>query len=239
MRLATYRLLGKSLLEQGRHSDAADLFQRVHSVAPDDFLAHVGMAIIREDEANLDGAIWHMERAFEVQSSNAIIQEELRRLYGRRDGLEPAKIQYTRGALARTYMRGGLYPQAIAELQAALAEEPDRLDLQALYAEALWRNNDRPEAAEACTSLLEKLPYCRQANLIMADILRHSGQGQQAGYFRQRVEAVDPYEAFVLTTVDGDDVDAVPDHAVRIQKFQWSPAGEGERPGAGPEWMSA
>ena len=64
--LDTYRMLGKALLEKGRHGDAADIFQRVLSVMPDDFISHVGMSIVREDEANLDAAIWHMERAFEA-----------------------------------------------------------------------------------------------------------------------------------------------------------------------------
>jgi predicted Zn-dependent protease len=234
-----YRMLGKALLEQGRHSDAADIFQRVHSVAPDDFVAHVGMAIIREDETNLDGAIWHMERAFEAQPANAVIQEELRRLYGRRDGLEPPKIHYTRGALARTYFKGGLYPQAIAELQGGLADEPDRLDLRVLYADVLWRNNQKQEAAEACSAILQKLPYCRLANHIMANLLRASGQMDQYRYYQERVEAVDPYEAFADASADGDGAAAVPAQAVRVQKFQWSPQAEGPRAGSGPEWMSA
>src|SRR5512146_2603549 len=93
--IETYRLLGKAFLESQRYSDAADIFQRVLSSVPDDFVAHVGMSIIREDEGNLNEAIWHMERAFEVQPANAAIQEELRRLYGRRDGVEPLKARLT------------------------------------------------------------------------------------------------------------------------------------------------
>lgn len=58
----TYRLMGKALLEAQRFSDASDVFHRVLSTAPDDFIAHLGMSIIREDESNLDGAIWHIDR---------------------------------------------------------------------------------------------------------------------------------------------------------------------------------
>src|SRR5512135_2403944 len=110
--IATYRLIGKAHLEQQRISDATDIFQRVLSAIPDDFVSQVGMSIIREDENNLDAAIWHMERAFEAQPYNAAIQDELRRLYGRRDGIEPQKARLTRGALARMYARGDLYQQA-------------------------------------------------------------------------------------------------------------------------------
>ena len=124
--LGTYRLLGKANLEAKRYSDAADIFQRVLSSQPEDFVSNVGMSIIREDEGNLDAAIWHMERAFEVQPSNQAIQDELRRLYGRRDGIEPPKIRLTRGALARMYAHGGLHDQAIAELRASLSTDPQR-----------------------------------------------------------------------------------------------------------------
>ena len=81
------------------------------------------MSIIREDEGNLDEAIWHMERAFEAQPSNAAIQSELQRLYGRRDGVTPPRIRMTRGALAHMYMQGELYPQAISETRAVLDED--------------------------------------------------------------------------------------------------------------------
>ena len=60
--------------------------------APDDFVSHVGLSIIADDQNKLDDAIWHMERAFEVQPSNAAIQGELQRLFGRRDGVQPPKI---------------------------------------------------------------------------------------------------------------------------------------------------
>ncbi len=59
-----YRLMAKAYLELQRYGDAADVFQRVLSSIPDDFVSQLGMSIIREDEGNLDAAIWHMERAY-------------------------------------------------------------------------------------------------------------------------------------------------------------------------------
>src|SRR5512147_1282324 len=99
--LETYRQLGKSLLEKGQHGDAADVFQRILSADPNDFVAHIGLSIIREEDSQLDQALWHMERAFELAPSNAAVQAELRRLYNRRDGVEPSRIRLNRGALAR------------------------------------------------------------------------------------------------------------------------------------------
>jgi len=92
-----YRSLGKPCLKEGiRRGERC--FSRVLSVFPDDFVAHVGMSIIRENEGNLDAAIWHMELAYDIQPSNPILTEELRRLFGRRDGVQPPKIRMTAGS---------------------------------------------------------------------------------------------------------------------------------------------
>ncbi len=181
--LDTYRLLGKAYLEAKRYGDAADLFQRVLSAIPDDFVAHIGMSIVREDEGNLDASIWHMERAFETNPANPAIQQELRRLIGKRDGLEPHKVRLTRGALARMYAHGELYPQAIAELRSALQEDPDRPDLQVLLANLYWRTDQKEQAAEVGQQILEKLPYCRDANRIAAGFLQGIGRTDEATAF--------------------------------------------------------
>ena len=85
--IEAYRLLGKAYLESKRYTEAVDIFQRVLMSVPDDFVSHVGLSIIADDQSKLDDAIWHMERAFETQPSNAAIQGELQRLFGRRDGV--------------------------------------------------------------------------------------------------------------------------------------------------------
>ncbi len=191
--IETYRLLGKAFLEQGRHGDAADVFQRVLSAIPEDWLSHVAMAIVREDESNLDMAIWHMERAYEVNPSNPTVQAEVRRLRGRRDGVEPPKLRLTRSALARMYIKGGLYGQAIAEIRSALNEDPDRPDLQILLASALFDSGAAQEAADICTTILQKLPYCLEANRVMGMALLASNKPEEAEKLFQRIESLDPH----------------------------------------------
>src|SRR5512136_2827280 len=78
--LETYRQLGKAYLEYKRYPDVADIFTRVLVAVPDDFVANVGMSIIRDEENKLDDAIWHMERGFETQTSHIAIENELKRL---------------------------------------------------------------------------------------------------------------------------------------------------------------
>jgi tetratricopeptide (TPR) repeat protein len=192
----TYRLLGKAYLEEKRYGDASDILQRVLSSIPEDFIAHVGMSIIREDEGNFDAAIYHMERAFETQPSNHAIQDELRRLHTNRDGVEPPRIRLTRGALARMYAHGHLYDQAIAELLAAISEDAQRFDLQTLLAEMYYQTGKKVDSAETCTKILEKLPYCLKANQLLTMILEENDREDDALRYRQRWEALDPYAAF-------------------------------------------
>jgi tetratricopeptide (TPR) repeat protein len=236
--LDVYRLLGKAYLEAKRYGDSADIFQRVLSAVPDDFVAHIGMAIVREDEGNLDAAIWHMERAFETNPANPAIQQELKRLIGRRDGLEPHKVRLTRGALARMYAHGDLFPQAIAELRSALQEDADRPDLQVLLAEMYWRTEQRAEAAEVCNQVLQKLPYCREANRILAAILHASGKVDEAAAYHRRLAALDPYAAYVENvTVDPGTVDA---NSMRLERLEWQ-AGRPlpAAPAPAPDWASS
>jgi tetratricopeptide (TPR) repeat protein len=211
----TYRLLGKAYLEAKRHGEASDIFQRVLSSVPDDFVAHIGMSIIREDEGNTDAAIWHMERAFEAQPSNRAVQDELRRLYGEREGFQPPKVRLTRGALARMYAHGDLYAQAISELRGALSDDGNRPDLQVLLARMYFLTNRHNEATEICNQVLEKLPYCLYANHLMADILGNQDPAAAEVYLN-RVRELDPYAAQTSTL---EPAESIPGNTVMVERL--------------------
>ncbi len=235
MYIETYRLLGKALLEVRRYGDAADIFQRILMAVPDDFVAHVGMSIIRDDEAKIDEAIWHMERAFEIQPSNPSIQSELKRLYGRRNGIEPRKVRLTRDALANMYTQGELYHQAISEIRSVMAEDANRPDLQVMLARAYYRAGQKVEATEMSMALLKKYPYCLDALRVLVDILPGTGRAEDAKVYRQRVEQLDPYTAFVKDSVfQSDQVD---DSAVSLQRLEYQPVDQAEA--IQPGWTSS
>jgi len=229
----TYRLLGKAYLESQRYGDAADIFQRILSSVPDDFVAHIGMSLIREDEGNLEAATWHMERAGDTQPSNQAIQSELRRLYARRDGYEPPRVRITRGGLARMYLKGKIYSQAITELRAALTEDPERVDLQVTLARAYMLADQRVEAAETCSAILQKLPYCLEANRILAEILKNTERAAKSQAYLNRVHQLDPYSAFL--SEQAPTPDKVPDDAVILDKLDWKP-GISLLPDTRPDW---
>ena len=232
----TYRLMGKALLEAQRFSDASDVFHRVLSSVPDDFIAHLGMSIIREDEKNLDGAIWHMERSFEVQPSNAAVQVELRRLYGLRDGVSPQKIQLTRGALARMSAKSNLFSQAIAELRAALSDDPQRPDLQVVLAEMYAQSGSRMEAIETCNSLISKLPYCLVANRLLAEILPETERAERAQEFKDRLFELDPYYAHLSPVAQS--VDQVSEGAVTIERHDYTGESPVDQVSEQPAWAA-
>ncbi len=217
--LEAYRLLGKAFLELGRNDDAADIFKRLLLAVPDDFMAHIGMAVIFDERNDVDSALWHMERAFEVQPANAAVQKELRRLYALQRGTEMPKIRMTRGALARMYIKGELYQQGIAELQAILAESPERYDLQVLLALAWFQAQQPIKAAEAASEVLKQYPYCLDANRIMTEIASSEVEQQKTQFYRRRVIELDPYAAFVKDSVF--ESDQVPDAAVSLERLEY------------------
>jgi tetratricopeptide (TPR) repeat protein len=227
----TYRLLGKAFLEQQKYSEAADVLQRVLSVFPDDFISQIGMSIIREDEGNLDSAIWHMERAFEVQNSNSAVQDELRRLYGRRDGKEPARIRLTRGTLVRMYIRGGLFPQAVAEIRAALNEDSNRLDLETVLVRALALANRKTEATEVATNLIQKLPYCYEANRLLAEVLPGTSRIDDAKIYMDRILSLDPYA--VIPSMKHLASSSNGFRTIKLDRLDWKPSTATSEP---PDW---
>jgi len=217
--LETYRLLGKAYLEAKRHNEAVDIFSRVLVSEMNDFVAQVGMSIIRDEQNKLDDAIWHMERAFETQPSNAAIQGELQRLYGRRDGSQPPRIRMTRGALAHMYMQGELYPQAISETKSILEEDQGRTDMLALLAKAYFKSGQKNDAADAASVALKRYPYCLDANRVLAEILSVD-RPESAEIYRKRVFELDPYAA----QADGSVFlsDEVSDAAVMLEQLDWN-----------------
>ncbi len=230
--LPVYRLLGKAMVEAGRHDLAEDMFLRVLSGDPEDFVARVGMSIIADHRGDLQRAIWHMERAFELEPNNDAIQDELRKLYSRRDGVEPPRLHLTRAGLARLYLRGNLLSRAVEELRALVAEEPGRIDLWVALAEACWRNDQRVQAEEACLHVLEELPYCLKANLILGEIWARSGR-EEGRVHLERAEALDPEHQEAVRLL-GDSSPLEP-REIRLPRLEYVLPEAAER----PAWMVA
>ncbi len=219
----TYRLLGKAYLENGQNSNAADIFQRVLSAVPDDFISHVGMSVIREEEGNLPASVAHMEKAFEAQPYNSEIQVELKRLYGKRDGFEPPKIRLTQGALARILVRGDLTKQGIAELRSVIKDFPERYDLKVILMESYLAGNQLANAIDTASDILKKFPYNLEANRIMARSLKTHDHPKEMAICTKRLYALSPYEAYI--SEHAPTIEDVPDRAITIEELDWEKDG--------------
>jgi len=211
----TYRLLGQAYLENQNYTEAADIFLRLLSSVPSDYIAHAGLSTIREGEGNFDRAIWHLERAYELHPASQTLQAELLRLYRRRDGIEPPRIRLSRVAQARMYLRGTFYSQAIAELHVALAEDPERIDVQVLLASACAQAGLKEEAAQISLAVLKKLPYCLETTRLLVEYYVASGEQEKANFHRQRLQALDPYAGLVSQRTPN--AVQVPDQAVSLE----------------------
>ena len=238
----TYRLLGRALLEAGYFDEAADTYERVLSSVPDDSASHVAMSVLREEQGDLEGALWHMERAFELEPSNSAVQGELQRLYRTRNGVAPEKLYLNRGALVRIHVRDGQYEQAVQEIRQLLEEDPSRLDLEVVLARTYYLMGDKQRAIETSQSIVEKSPYCFEANRILAELLPATADREKAQDALQRLLALDPYAS--LGHLTGEEV-TLP--SVGEAERPTAPSGTGPaqpEPAIGeeeelPAWLSA
>lgn len=216
------RLLGQAYLENKKYPEATDCFEKVISIVPDDFVSHVAFSSIKEEERDLDAAIFHMELAFDSQPSNNIVQQEIKRLIGKRDGTPPEKINLSRGALVRMYAKGELYQQAINEINAALSLNPQRIDLKVLLAEMLVKSNSPVQAAELCNQIVEMLPFCLVPNQILYQIYLENGLSENSKSVLDRLISINPYYSWIVPLSTS--VEDVPDEKIEIEKIEYTSA---------------
>ncbi|MBN1246456.1 MAG: hypothetical protein JXC32_02305 [Anaerolineae bacterium] len=186
--VGAYYLLGKLMLEVDLPGLAIDMFRRALSADPEHLMARIGLGLAHERANDLDASIWNLERALELDPSNAEISDELRRMYGRRDGTEPDYITQSRAGLARLYIRGDRPGRAGLELRKLLDEEPARPDLMTALAEAYWRDGQLVQASEISQEILDKMPYNCKANLLLGSLWVNSGQDEGWTYLNRAQE---------------------------------------------------
>ncbi len=216
------RLLGQAYLEEKNFTEALPYFEKVISFIPDDFVSHVGISSIKEEDRDINSAIFHMELAFDTQPSNNIVQEELKRLINKRDGVKPPKINLSKGALIRMYMKGDLLQQALNEIESAVSSSPNRMDFQVLLASVLYSSNSKVQAAETCNQIIERLPYCLEANRILFKIYLENGMQEQASIVKDRLVTLNPYYQFVDSPKT--EVEEIPDERVELERLSYTSA---------------
>lgn len=191
----TLCLLGQACLGKGMSQLALGLFQRSLGADPENVAARVGLATIHAAEGSLPEAVWHMERAYEFAPGDTKVRSELQRMYVARDGEAP-ELKLTRGGLARLYARNGMYGKAVTEFKAILQQDPDLPHVRVAIAEALWHEGRRVEAVESCLDLLDVLPNCLKAHLILGEVWMRSGHEDAGREKLDLARALDPENTF-------------------------------------------
>ncbi len=190
--IETYCLLGEACLEMELYREAIEFFQRALSADPENLIARVGLGVIYDEQGALPEALWQLERAFELAPGNTEVRRELQRLYARHDGTERSRLRLTRGALGRLYNRNGMYARAIGEFLAVLRQDPDQPDVRVALAEALWHEGRKLDAVEVCQELVEALPNCLKANLILGEVWTR-GENEEEGQEKLKLaQELDP-----------------------------------------------
>ena len=215
-----YYLLGKTMLDADLPELAIDMFRRALSANPEHLVSRIGLGLAHERRDDLDAAIWNLERALEIDPGNEDIADEIRRMVGRRDGVEPDFIPQTQAGLAHLYIRGNRYGRAAEELRALLEVEPSRPDLLTALAEAYWRDEQYVQASEVCQNILDTMPHNCKANLLLGSLWMESGQSE-GRVFLESAQDVDP-EGHIASALFGADspVEANP---VTLERLTYEP----------------
>ncbi|GAB1420259.1 hypothetical protein MASR2M15_03480 [Anaerolineales bacterium] len=197
---AAYRALGSALIINSRWEEALEVFQRYLGAYPNDQLAHEALSKAYQSLGEPTRAIWHLERAYDVEPNNKEYVSRLKSLYQEYHGIQLRRIQLSVGAVARQYIYNKLYQQATHLLESSLRNKASRVDWRVQLASAYWLNGDFTEAAEEAMTILEKLPYCLNANHIMTDFWVQHRRPTDAQRYLSRVQEIDPYLAIRIAT---------------------------------------
>jgi tetratricopeptide (TPR) repeat protein len=165
-------LLADALLQSGKFQQVIDLLTpRETQFASDLAFGYVlGTALLRTGQR--DRAQVYLDRIFRLGES-----AEAHLLMG-------TALMETRD-----------YPGAVAELQKALAINPDLPTMRTVYARALLGSGDQESAVRELRRALLAAPNDFEANLTLAALLRRDGQHQDAvGYFK-RAHQLRPQDA--------------------------------------------
>jgi tetratricopeptide (TPR) repeat protein len=186
--LEAQRLLGEVYLAQGHLEEAQQTFDWVLTNDPENIIAYCDRALISERRSDFDTALDCYQQAYELSRGNSQIRKEFNKL-----SVQAGQqgFMFSRAGLARLYMRGDLFLQAIQEWEAVLSVTPDRLDARTGLLEVYWREGLYDQVEHLATQILQDVPGCLKALLLQAYVAASKNMSR-AQELLQRAEALDP-----------------------------------------------
>lgn len=186
--LEAQRLLGEVYLAQGHLDEAQQTFDWVLTNDPENVIVYCDRALISERKSDYDTALDCYQQAYELSRGNSQIRNEFNKLSAKAG---QQGFMFSRAGLARLYMRGDLLTQAIQEWEAVLATTPDRLDARTGLLEAYWREGLYERVEQLAMQLLQDVPGCVKALLLLAYVSSAKDMQLAQDYLR-KAEALDP-----------------------------------------------
>jgi tetratricopeptide (TPR) repeat protein len=187
--LEARRVLGEAYLALRKTKEAFQAFDRVLVSDPENTLAYCGRALICQQLGDYESALDCYYQACELSLGNRQLRLEFRRLA---EIAHQPDFILSRVGLARLYMRGDLLAHAVREWEQVLQSDSDRADARLGLAEALWRDNQPSRAAEQCKLILQAIPSCLKALLLLGEIAYRAGKLPEANQYLEQARRLDP-----------------------------------------------
>ncbi len=184
-------LLGQIQLELGCPDEARNAFEGVLEVDPENVMARCGLAILAEEGGDLDRALEQFQRAFDLDSSNGEVAEEIARLHSRLSHTRPADPGSSQHGMARHLLREQRYERAIPLFEEALRGAPESVEIGLGLAQALWLSGRFEDAEEVAEGILTRRPGCLKALALVAGASFSRGDWRALALL-QETAAMDP-----------------------------------------------
>lgn len=222
--LAVQRVLGEAYLALRKPREALGALGRTLAGNPEDARACCARAIVQQLQGDPISSLGWYRRACDITPDDAVLRSAYRELAA---SLGQPAYEPTRMGLARLYLRGAAYPQALREWEQLVREQDDELVLVGLL-ETLWRAGYMPAAHERSRRILANAPSCVKALLVLAAIELDAGNGEEAQRQMRRAAELDP-EARIGRVLFDDRI-AAGDAALRTLLFGEEPSARLTRP---------
>ncbi len=103
-----------------------------------------------------------------------------------------------------------------------------------ILAKMYFLMGQKTEAAEISSRLVAKLPFCYEANRILAEVLPETSRSEDARVYQQRLLALDPYLGYISKS--SPTIAQVPDQVVTVNRLEWMPSLQSDQE---PAWSKS
>lgn len=168
------RLRGQALEALGDAARASQDYERVLDISPTDTATALSFAKALSRLGRKDEAALQAQHLLDFMPNDADAQHIAAQAVTLHvgDALPPVG----RLAAARAQFAVGRNQQALNTVRKLATQSPDRLDVRLVWAEFLWRDGQRIQAADVCQQILDEQPDCLLAHALLAQVWQ--GQGQ-------------------------------------------------------------